>query len=90
MFFVFDGYFARRFSVILPLRNAFIELHRTLIKRLMRGTGQELNAEYMEGIESPEEWRNITRGLVSRGYSDQEMEKIIGGNALRIIEQVVG
>ena len=67
-----------------------VAFHRTLIKRLMRGTGQELNAEYMEGIESPEEWPNITRGLVSRGYSDQEIEKIIGGNALRIIEQVVG
>jgi len=59
-----------------------VAFHRTLIKRLMRGTGQEFNAEYMEGI--------ITRGLVSRGYSDQEIEKIIGGNALRIIEQVVG
>jgi len=52
--------------------------------------GQELNADYLEGIESPEEWPNITRGLVSRGYSDQEIEKIIGGNALRIMEQVIG
>jgi len=52
--------------------------------------GQELNADYMEGIESPEEWPNITRGLVSRGYSDQEIEKIIGGNALKIMEEVVG
>jgi membrane dipeptidase len=52
--------------------------------------GMELNAEYMEGIESPEEWPNITRGLVSRGYSDQEIEKIVGGNALRIMEQVIG
>ena len=39
----------------------------------------------MEGIESPEEWPNITRELISRGYSDQEIEKIIGGNALRIM-----
>ena len=67
-----------------------VAFHRTLLKKLMRGTGQQLNAEYMEGIESPEEWQSITRGLVSRGYSDQEIEKIIGGNALRIIEQVVG
>jgi membrane dipeptidase len=67
-----------------------VAFHRSLLKKLMRGTGQQLNAEYMEGIESPEEWPNITRGLVSRGYSDQEIEKIIGGNALRIIEQVVG
>jgi membrane dipeptidase len=61
----------------------------TTVFRLAR-IGQELNADYMEGIESPEEWPNITRGLVSRGYSDQEIEKIIGGNALRIMEQVSG
>jgi len=67
-----------------------VAFHRTLIRKLMRGTGQQLNAEYMEGIESPEEWQNITRGLVSRGYSDQEIEKIIGGNALKITERVVG
>jgi membrane dipeptidase len=53
-------------------------------------SGQELNAPYMYGIESPEEWPNITRGLVSRGYSDEEIKKIIGSNALRIIEQVIG
>jgi len=43
----------------------------------------------MEGIESPEEWPNITRGLVSRGYSDQEIEKIVGGNALKIMERTL-
>lgn len=52
--------------------------------------GQELNAPYMYGIESPEEWPNITRGLVSRGYSDEDIKKIIGGNALRVIKEVVG
>jgi len=51
--------------------------------------GMELNADYMEGIESPEEWPNITRGLVSRGYSDQEIEKIVGGNALKIMERTL-
>jgi membrane dipeptidase len=44
----------------------------------------------MYGIESPEEWPNIIRGLVSRGYSDDEIEKIAGGNALRVIQAVVG
>jgi len=52
--------------------------------------GQELNAPYMGGIESPEEWPNITRGLVSRGYSDEDIKKIIGGNSLRVIQEVVG
>ena len=56
----------------------------------LRHIGMELNAPYMYGIESPEEWSNITRGLVSRGYSDQEIEKIIGKNAFNLIERVVG
>jgi len=52
--------------------------------------GVKLVADYMEGIESLEEWPNITRGLVSRGYSDQEIEKIIGSNALRIMDRTIG
>jgi membrane dipeptidase len=35
-------------------------------------------------------WPLYTVGLVSRGYSDQEIQKIIGGNALNIIEGVIG
>lgn len=52
--------------------------------------GQELNAPYMYGIESPEEWPNITRGLVARGYPDDGIRQIIGGNALRVIREVIG
>lgn len=52
--------------------------------------GITLAADYMYGIESPLEWKNIIRGLVARGYSDEEIAKIVGGNALRIIEEVVG
>jgi microsomal dipeptidase-like Zn-dependent dipeptidase len=31
---------------------------------------------------------NITRGAVARGYSDQEIEKILGGNFLRVFQRV--
>ena len=55
-----------------------------------RKSGMNLVADFMYGIESPLEWRNIVWGLVSRGYTDEEIEKIIGGNALRVIEEVVG
>jgi membrane dipeptidase len=48
------------------------------------------NAPYMEGIENPSEWKNITRGLVKRGYERKDIEKLIGGNALRLIGEVVG
>lgn len=48
------------------------------------------SAPYMEGIENPSEWLNITRALVKRGYSDEDIQKLIGGNVLRFVEQVVG
>lgn len=69
-----------------------VEIHRQVDTTLLRldHIGQELNAPYMYGIESPEEWPNITRGLVSRRYSDDEIKKILGDNALRVIEEVVG
>ena len=35
-------------------------------------------------------YRDIIRGLLSRGYSDGDIEKIIGGNFVRFFEKVVG
>jgi membrane dipeptidase len=43
----------------------------------------------VEGIETFQDWPNITRGLVSRGYSDGEIEGILGGNFLRYFRRVV-
>ncbi|TRO50614.1 membrane dipeptidase [Candidatus Bathyarchaeota archaeon] len=31
----------------------------------------------------------LTKGMVSRGYSDQDIEKILGGNDLRVFKQVI-
>ena len=55
-----------------------------------RRSTMHLAANFMYGIESPLEWKNIIRGLVSRGYSDEEIAKIVGENALRVIEEVAG
>jgi len=32
---------------------------------------------------------NITRGLVARGYTDEDIEKILGGNNLRVFKEVL-
>ncbi|MBT8355255.1 MAG: membrane dipeptidase, partial [Desulfofustis sp.] len=32
----------------------------------------------------------FTGGLVARGYSDKEIKAILGGNFLRVYEQVIG
>jgi membrane dipeptidase len=36
------------------------------------------------------EYENIIRGLIARGYSDQEIEQIVGGNFLNFFEKVAG
>lgn len=82
--------------VAIGLDNTFhdqVAMHRKLeaerpeeFKRM----GITLAANFMYGIESPLEWKNIIRGLVARGYGDEEIEKIVGGNALRVIAEVVG
>jgi membrane dipeptidase len=40
------------------------------------------------GFQSMAELPNLTAGLVARGYSDETILKILGGNYLRIFEQV--
>jgi len=44
----------------------------------------------IQGLKSWREFLNFTRGLVSRGYSDDEIKGILGGNFLRIFREVVG
>lgn len=56
-----------------------------------RGDGLKVETlpDYVKGMENPTEClQNITRWLVKNGYSDQEIVKIIGGNALRLLKQV--
>jgi membrane dipeptidase len=44
---------------------------------------------YVKGLENPTEaWTNIPRWLVANGYSDEEIRKVLGGNVLRVLEEV--
>ncbi len=44
---------------------------------------------YVAGIENPVEGsRNILRWLVGRDYSDEDIAKVMGGNALRVLREV--
>jgi membrane dipeptidase len=42
------------------------------------------------GFDDYRDFINFTRGLVKRGYSDEQIEGILGGNFLRVFEQVCG
>jgi len=53
--------------------------------------GSEMKAdESQRGSLAWINWPYFTVGLISRGYSEQEIEGIIGGNFLRVIEKVIG
>lgn len=51
---------------------------------------KEFHASHIDCIENPGQWPNITRALVARGYSDEDIKKIIGGNVLRFLERTIG
>ena len=45
--------------------------------------------DYVEGVENPTEAsKNILRWLVKHGYSDEDIQKAIGGNAMRVLKEV--
>jgi len=44
--------------------------------------------KYVKGLENPSEFPNIVRWLVKHGYSLSKIEKIVGGNALRLLKAV--
>ncbi len=43
-----------------------------------------------EGIETVDKTPNVTRVLVKRGYSDEDILKILGGNHMRVFKEVIG
>lgn len=45
---------------------------------------------YADGIQSSDQLPNVTDGLLRRGYSDADVLAVLGGNWLRLFEQVWG
>ena len=41
-------------------------------------------------LDEPRRYRNVAHGLHARGYSTNEIEKILGGNWLRLLAEVLG
>jgi membrane dipeptidase len=44
--------------------------------------------DHVEGMENPSEFPNVIRWLVAHGYEDEQIAKIVGGNALRALADV--
>lgn len=57
------------------------------------GFRQEHRATFtdkMQDFESYEKFPNLIKGLISRGYSDMEISKIVGENFLRVFRKICG
>lgn len=68
------------------LHHAFAS-HMSIAQSHAKGGVDEV--PYVEGLENPSEtFPNIVRWLVKHGYGDDEIEKVIGGNALRVLGEV--
>lgn len=53
------------------------------------GTPPYEEVEYVEGVENPTEAStNLVRWFVAHGYSDEDVAKVIGKNALRLLKEV--
>ena len=54
-----------------------------------KGTEEFPRVAYVKGLENPTEGsKNIARWLVKHGYGDEDIRKVMGGNALRLLSQV--
>src|SRR5207237_10627345 len=70
-----------------------VGLHSAFAQQLslsaIRDSGPAYAAvKYVDGMENPgEAMRNAVRWLVKHGYSDTDIAKIAGGNALRVLKE---
>ena len=44
----------------------------------------------VEGLETPKDVINVAKGLANRGYSEDDIKKVLGGNWLRLFTEVWG
>ena len=64
--------------------------HVAFLREMMgKDAPAEFPAPYLLGLDSPADGQNIIRGLLSRSYSDDDIKKITGGNALSFFRRVM-
>jgi len=54
------------------------------------GTDLQYLEDAVEGFQSAAETPNLTAALLARGYAPQAVQSILGGNFLRVMEEVIG
>ena len=53
-------------------------------------TSKRIEAILRKGFDDYRDMVNLTRVLVARGWSDDDIQAVLGGNALRVFRTVLG
>lgn len=67
---------------------AMREVHRKYPEIPIVGDDLNLRVIHPDGLDSPGSLFNITSALVERGYGDDDIRKVIGGNVARVLGQI--
>ncbi len=65
-----------------------LEVMQGALKGLAYDSGETFH--YPRDVEDTKKLLNITRGMVVRGYSDQDIENVLGQSMLRLMKEVTG
>jgi membrane dipeptidase len=70
-----------------------VALHHAFARQLSiksaHGQQEFEEVEFVDGVENPaEEFPNIVRWLVKHNYTDDDIRKVLGDNAMRVLKQV--
>ena len=90
----------RGFRTGLRVANATVEDAAKCIDHIVKvagidhvGIGSDfdgISGSVARGLEDVSKMSNLTAALLKRGYSEQDIQKIMGGNFLRVVREVVG
>ena len=64
--------------------------NRTLRPDIFGSVDDFLNQEYPRGVEDIRKLRNLTQGMLERGYGEQAMRQVLGESWVRAIETHIG
>jgi len=76
------------YSVWFPLRMGHHERPGTETEKPFPAPEGMVDPGYVKGLENPNEYVNIARWMILHGYSDGEIQKVVGHNALRLLGEV--
>ena len=66
------------------------ELEVKILHTKAKGLGKAPKYRYLEDLNQRRKLKTLTRGLLRRGFTEEQTLKILGGNFLRVFEQIWG